>query len=280
MKVILEVTKRLPDPITKRLMNARLNPLLRPTMDWVASKMKHQDGLIQRGVGKGLGFNPGGSNAGYLLGVIETDVQDLLCQWLRAGMTVYDIGANVGFLSVIVARLVGGSGRVIAFEPVPSLAQQTARNAQLNGFEHLSIYPVALSDTDGEAIFQVSQNLTMGKLASPKSSGGSATDLVVRSNRLDTVIREQCLPYPDLVKVDVEGAEAAVLDGAIEVLQRARPLLLIELHSTNAAVADRLDRFAYVARPLGNPQAIRDCPPNSCIAAVPAERQSMLPKSL
>jgi FkbM family methyltransferase len=273
MKAVLELTKRLPEPVVNGLMRVRLNPLLRPAMDWVASRMKNQDSVIQRGVGRGLKFNPGGSNASYLLGTLELGIQEALQLWLRPGMTVYDIGANVGFLTVIAARLVGASGRVLAFEPVPALADQSSHNARLNRFDHVSVYRTALSDADGDAVFQVSENLTMGKLG---SSGSRGNGLMVKRNRLDTLVNDGRFPDPSLVKIDVEGAEPEVLDGAIEVLRRARPMLLIELHSTNQAVADRLDRLGYIGRELGTSRSIRNCAPNTCIAAVPEERNSML----
>jgi FkbM family methyltransferase len=247
--------------------------LLRPGFDWCAVRMKNQDSVIQRGVGKGLRFNPGGSNASYLLGTPEQDTQDVLELWLRPGMAVYDVGANVGFVTVIAARLVGEKGHVCSFEPVPMLADLAVHNANLNQFRQVSVHRIALSDQDGEAVFQVSKNLTMGKLANREShASNAANDLLVSKRKLDSLVATDGLPYPDLVKIDVEGAEAAVLDGATEVLQRARPALLIELHSTNQAVAERLEKLSFVGCLLGSRESIRTGPPNATVAAVPEER--------
>jgi FkbM family methyltransferase len=277
MNLVVELARKLPDPLLKVLLRLRLNPFLRPGFDWFAIRMKNQDSVIQRGAGKGLRFNPGGSNAAYLLGTAEQEVQDVLKLWLRPGMNVYDVGANVGFITVIAALLVGDSGNVCGFEPVPLLADQVVHNAGLNRFRQVSVHRVALSDQDGEAVFQVSENLTMGKLVNRESHEHEATDhLMVRKCKLDTLVAMGGLPDPDVVKIDVEGAEANVLDGAVEVLRRARPALLIELHSTNQAVADRLEEMSFVARLLGSPESIRAGPPNATVAAVPEERASML----
>jgi len=183
----------------------------------------------------------------------------------------------VGFISVIAARLVGEKGNVCAFEPLPMLADQARHNASLNKFRNVSIHRVALSDQDGEGVFQVSNNLTMGKLLNQEShETDAAEELIVRKGKIDTQIAKEGLPDPDLIKIDVEGAEAAMLDGAAEVLRRARPMLLIELHSTNQAVAERLEEFSFVSCLLGSPESIRTGPANATVAAVPEERAFLL----
>ena len=277
MNLAVELARRLPDPLLKQLLRLRLNPLLRPGFDWCAARMKNEDSVIQRGAGKGLRFNPGGSTVSYLLGTAEQEIQNVLQIWLQPGMTVYDVGANVGFITVIAASLVGDRGSVCGFEPLPMLADQAMHNASLNQFRQVSIHRVALSDKNGEAVFQVSKNLTMGKLVDREShEPDAANELVVGKRKLDTLVATDGLPDPDLVKIDVEGAEAAVLDGAAEVLQRARPALLIELHSTNQAVAERLEKLSFVGRLLGSRKSIRTGPPNATVAAVPEERAFML----
>jgi len=277
MIITVEFARMIPDPLLKVLLRVRLNPLLRRGFDLYAARMKNQDSVIQRGAGKGLRFNPGGSNVGYLLGTAEQEIQDVLQFWLRPGMTVYDVGANVGFISVIAARLVGEKGYVCAFEPFPMLADQAMHNANLNQFRNLSIQQVALSDKDGEAIFQVSKNLTMGKLLNQGSNEPDAAgELIVRIGKIETLVATEGLPDPDLIKIDVEGAEAATLDGGVEVLRRVRPMLLIELHSTNQAVAERLEKLSFVSCLLGSPESIRTGSPKATVAAVPKERAFLL----
>ena len=94
-----------------------------PALKWFIHRgqglFRNRTGRIGRGVGKGLLFNVGSCNAGYLLGTTEPEVQEVLATLLRPGMAFYDIGANVGFYSILAARLTGPTGLVISFEPLP-----------------------------------------------------------------------------------------------------------------------------------------------------------------
>lgn len=99
-------------------------PWVKPVFELMANRVRNQDGEIQQGVGRGLRFNTGKSIAGYLLGTAEPDMQAALKNLVRPGMSVYDLGANVGFLSMIAAHLVGPEGRVIVFEPLPANADR------------------------------------------------------------------------------------------------------------------------------------------------------------
>src|ERR1700733_12887928 len=102
---------------------------LRRVCVWGASWLKGQDGVILHGVGKGLKFNAAASHSAFILGNHELEVQELLAAVLRPGMVYYDAGANVGFFAVIVARLVGPSGQIVCFEPLPENARQIEYNA-------------------------------------------------------------------------------------------------------------------------------------------------------
>lgn len=271
-----QLAQYVPDRVMKAVLRARLNNhALRPVFDWCASKMRNQDSAIQRGVGAGLLFNPGSSVVSYLLGTAEVPLQRMLQLWLSPGMTVYDAGANVGFLTVIAANLVGDKGNVYAFEPVPDLADEAEHNAGLNQFRHVTVFRSALSHQDGEAIFQLSDDVTQGTLLA--HAGRSNTrQVTVKTERLDTLIERERLSLPDLIKIDVEGAEGDLLDGAIKVLREVRPMLLIELHATNNAIAERLEALNYVSRVLGSDNSILNAPAHASVAAVPRERASLL----
>src|ERR1700682_1610114 len=104
---------------------------LRRVCSWGASFVKGQDSVILHGSGQGLQFNVAGSHSAFILGNHEPEVQKILATFLRPGRVYYDIGANVGFFAVIAARLVGPSGRVVCFEPLPANARQIEYNARL-----------------------------------------------------------------------------------------------------------------------------------------------------
>jgi FkbM family methyltransferase len=278
MSWALQLARVLPNPIVEAVLRARLNnPVLKPAFDWYAKRMKNQDSVIQRGVGEGLRFNPGDSIASYLLGKVEEPLQQLLQLWLKPGMTMYDVGANVGFVTVIAARLVGEKGRVYSFEPVPALANQAQYNAGLNQFQQVVIYRSALGDHDGDASFQLAPDVMTGALVSQDSPlRQKAGVLRVKVRQLDTLVETDKLTPPDMMKIDVEGAEADVLDGGVQVLRKARPILIIEVHSTNEVVADRIAALDYVGRVLGSSAPIRSAPSHATVVAVPEERASLL----
>jgi len=253
------------------------HPAVRRAFEWSAKRIQWQEGKIRQGVGKGLFFNPGGSNAGYLLGTSEPGVQRAMLALLRPGMTFFDVGANVGFHSTLAGRLIDPSrGHVISFEPLASNSDQIEVNARLNHFDCVRVMRFALGNNDGEARFLLSEISSRGALETagriPSSFTGIAT---VQIRRLDTLMSEAHLPPPDVMKIDVEGAEREVLTGAHETLMRYRPILMIELHGTNPEVASALEAIGYRASVLGRSGSIAEVPWDSYIIARPAERADL-----
>ena len=254
-------------------------PWLKPILERVAGRVRGRDGTIRRGVGAGLRFNPGPANAGYLLGDSEADVQHALAGLITPGMTVFDVGANVGFLTVLAARLVGPSGRVVGFEPLPLNADCIEHNARLNGFDHVAVRREALGSADGRARFLMAPETTRGMLdtsgfAKAENRASGEIDVPVRS--LDSLWAEGAIPRPDLIKLDIEGVEADVLRGAVGLIRATRPVLMIELHDTAAAVAAVLEEFGYRAAVLGDDRPMTQAHWNAHVIAAPADRPEPL----
>ena len=238
----------------------------------VAGFFRNQDGTIQQGAGKGLRFNVGGANVGCLLGTFELAVQDAFVEFVAPGMTVYDVGANVGFYTVIAARLAGPDGRVVAFEPHPANARQISHNARLNPTLSVEVRAEALGAFDGQTVFHLSEEATWGQIDGvrdlPRRKAG---ELTVPLRRLDSF--DGILPPPALIKIDVEQAEVGVLEGGRETIRQRQPILFIELHETNSGVADFLDHAGYHARAIGEPGDLRAVSWNAFVIAVPSERR-------
>lgn len=253
------------------------SPALRRVCVWGASFVKSQDGRILHGVGQGLRFNVANSHSGFLLGSHETEVQQVLRSVLRPGMVYYDVGANVGFFAVIAARLVGPSGRVFCFEPLPANARQIEYNAKLNGFSSIVARSEALGGSNRSETFSLSAEPTWGALATVgKAPDKASGEMQVTVRTLDSLCGADGLPYPDLMKIDVEGAEEEMLMGAQETLSASRPLLVIELHGTNAGVTAVLDRLKYDYAVLGSSISVRDVPWDANIIAAPKERADLI----
>jgi FkbM family methyltransferase len=168
---------------------------------------------VPRGPLKGLRWVTGSSVHGCWLGIYETNKVSRLIQDLHG--TFYDIGANVGFYSLLAASK-GCS--VFSFEPVPENILAIKNHLRINQLE-ATIMPLALSDTDGEASFSVGENNSIGHLGE-----GS---LSVTTAKLDSL----GLQTPDVMKIDVEGAEYLLLQGAEQTLKKHSPAIYLATHS-------------------------------------------------
>jgi len=245
----------------------------------VANRFKNRDGIIARGAGKGLLFNVGRSDGSYLLGTTELGVQMALAAALKPGMTFYDIRANVGFHSMIAARLVGpSSGKVVSFEPVEENARCVSYNARLNGFARVQLKQCALSDVEQDGRFWLSEEPTWGALVSVGSEPTRCIGTItVPVRRLDDVILQDGLPAPNVIKIDVEGAEASVLRGGARTFSEHRPIVMIELHGTNVPIAELLGAMNYNPVVIGSRAAITDSPWDAYVVAAPAEKVELQP---
>lgn len=184
-------------------------------------------GYIQRGDGL-LAYVPPHVDvtAGYRLMKPETDnIQvDLLC---RPGDCVLDIGANVGDWTLAMALRVGPGGRVLAFEPVPYLAETIAKTSRINRQDQVEVHNLALSDADGTAEFSVEHGNSGGSRLGRMEGDFAMTTVPTR--RLDSLLAERPgITRIDFIKIDVEGHELEVLQGAHATLARFRPPLILE----------------------------------------------------
>lgn len=254
------------------------SPALRRICAWGASWVKGQDATILHGAGQGLRFNVATSHSAFILGNHEPEVQELLAHLLRPGMTYFDVGANVGFFAVIAGRLVGPSGHVVCFEPLPPNAAQIEYNARLNGFGNVTVRCEALGGSIRTDVFNTSDEPTWGMLSTvgklPVQPSGQ---IQVQVRTLDSLCcAGGTLPLPDVIQVDIEGAEAEFLEGARATLQASRPVLIIELHGTNAPVTAALDQLGYVYAVLGSSISVQDVPYDANIVAIPQERHDLM----
>jgi FkbM family methyltransferase len=164
---------------------------------------------------------------------------------IRPGDTVYDAGANIGLYVRFMAQEFA-AGRVIAFEPMSLNQAYLKQNIRLGRCEdRVQIVMAALADYDGSAAFQVddlsSASGTLDEVAGGEACQGRRqyglpplTEPVTVA-RLDTLLEQGAVPPPDLIKIDVEGAEVRLLRGATHTLKRYAPKLVIELHGCDAA---------------------------------------------
>jgi FkbM family methyltransferase len=164
---------------------------------------------------------------GYLLGTTEPHLQRIIRQYVAVGDTVYDIGANIGYVSLALAKSVGPSGQVIAFEPIPKNVQYFRESIEINGLTNVQLLEFAASDQRGEAVIRIAGNLSTASLVWHRHDP-SATQLTISTVQIDQLVESGSLAYPKFVKIDVEGAEGSVLKGMQRTVAAAKPILFIE----------------------------------------------------
>ncbi len=186
----------------------------------------------------------------YWLGTYEPDLQAALVDWARQGMVVFDVGANIGYISLLFARHVDESGRVFAFEALPTNQERLVDNLALNGVQdRVQVFCGAVVDSKRLVQFNVAPSGGMGKVegSAGRQDVSYAERLAVPGISLDEFVFQDANPAPDIVKMDIEGGEVLALPGMRRLLAENPPLMLIELHGRQAAqvVWENLTQSGY-----------------------------------
>lgn len=183
---------------------------------------------------------------GYWLGSYEYEMRRLFENTVTEGSIVFDIGAHVGFYTLLAAVLVGPRGTVYAFEPVPRNLAYLKEHLAMNRVTNVTVIEAAASDRGGVLAFEEGPDSFMGSV-SPRGN------LQVRAVSLDELISRGEAPTPDYVKIDVEGAEMRVLLGARGTLTTARPTLFLSVHGRDLhrQCCQFLRSLGYQLQPVG-----------------------------
>jgi len=186
----------------------------------------------------------------FLYGTFEISETRLVQAFLRPGMTFLDVGAHIGYYTVIAARLVGGAGCVCSFEPGDTTREHLLANVERNGFRNVQIHAEALAETTGEVGFYPSVlagNQGISSIVAP--GDGRAAPVTVPSISLDDFAARLGRRI-DFLKMDIEGAELQVIRGGQRVLAGSdAPPIIFEAHEL-APVADALHALGYRIRQL------------------------------
>jgi FkbM family methyltransferase len=163
--------------------------------------------------------------------VWEPHVEAALRRLLRPGDTAYDIGANIGYFSAVMADAVGPTGRVFAFEPVPETFERLDQCRELNGFSQLTPLKLAVGESDTSVEVAISRS-SLGQ-ASIYDQPNEVNPFFVRvaMRRLDDLLIGGDLSPPALIKMDVEGHELPVMQGARQLIAEHLPALIFELNA-------------------------------------------------
>jgi FkbM family methyltransferase len=227
----------------------------------------------------------------YVSGTFEPNELHFLGQILKPGMTMLDIGANEGLYTLFGARRVGPTGRVVAFEPSSRERRSLQHNVTRNRLGNVTIVPSAVGSLEGTAALQIASGVhsghnTLGSLVYDDAPAVGIEHVPVE--RLDVVMDRLAIAKIDVIKIDVEGAEMHVLEGARRTLSSHRPVLMVEANddalraqgaSTDALIAflrGELDYAILVFSPeTGGVEPMSgEAGASANIVAVPSERRA------
>lgn len=189
----------------------------------------------------------GGKLMRVLMGTYEKEQTELFREKIGPGDVVFDIGAHCGYYTLLASKLVGRTGRVVSFEPDPVNASYLQQHVSANHLRQAMVLQLALSDNSGKARFGGGSGTGTGRLCDD-----GAYDVTVR--RLDDLAVQLQLA-PTHLKIDVEGAELAVLRGGEQTITRYMPTIFLSTHGgptqgIHAACCDLLTRWGYELKPI------------------------------
>jgi FkbM family methyltransferase len=200
---------------------------------------------ILQGPLRGKWWIVGSGNHGYWLGSYELEKRARFVRTVARGSVVFDLGANVGYYTLLVSVLAGPEGRVFAVEPLPRNLRFLREHVRLNRAANVTVLDAAVSDRSGTAWFEESDSMSRGHI-------DSRGTIAVRTVALDDLVESGELPRPDLLKIDIEGAEYLALQGFRRTLLAAHPVIFLSTHSTavHAECCQFLQSLGYAIQPI------------------------------
>lgn len=240
---LLDAARMIPRPIRQFVLETPLKefvrPLYRSAMDTQSMQVMHLEEPLK---GHKMYLNPRW-DLRYVYGVYEPLLTKTITQVVQPGWVCLDVGANAGYMALLMAKCCGTGGHVIAFEPLPANYEILKRNVELNHLEHwISCEQLALSNTNGEQQFTFREDTLCGtgSLVNELPHGSQFVSVIdVKTVRGDEYLRRIPVERPiNFIKVDVEGAEGFVIDGLHATLHRDRPQVLLETHAVTGSTSE------------------------------------------
>ncbi|WP_078961859.1 FkbM family methyltransferase [Streptomyces hygroscopicus] len=159
----------------------------------------------------------------YLFGVWEPHMTRWLQRRLQPGDVFVDVGANIGYYSVLASRLVGRNGKVVSVEASPAFHRILLRHAQRNGCANIRAINAAVSDRDELLTFILASSRNMGANSIVPYDGPAESTFQIAARPLPALLTEEEITRARVIKIDVEGAEGGVVRGLLPLLGRVRP---------------------------------------------------------
>ena len=201
----------------------------------------------------------------FFYGHYEPEVIALIKQVVKRGDVAFDVGANIGCHTLIMARAVGEMGRVVAVEPNPKIRKRLSDNLCLNRMNQALVVDCGLSDVDGESSLYVApDNVANQGMSSLHPQPFLTSTVPVKIETLDGLMQRSGCEKLSFVKIDTQGNDHKVLLGGAESIQKYRPYLLFEYDKTEWSISsadfatcdDFLRKNSYTLYVLGRGGAL------------------------
>ncbi len=221
---------------------------------------------IEAGPTKGIWIevNPRTGQA-YIRGNAETLIQKVLAERLKPGDVFFDLGANIGLFTLLAARIVGTSGEVFSFEPDSQNAARLRRNIDRNQFSNITVVEAGIWSSTGKLSFVAAEATSPDRgvgtfMLSSENAEVNRSGTLTQCVALDDFAKTA--PAPTAIKCDVEGAELEFLRGAQATLQKFRPWIICEMHSTanDRAARELLSAWGYKLESLDETHVLATSP--------------------
>ena len=220
--------------------------------------------------------------AAMVMGKYEPETTRLMDRVITQGMTVLDVGAHVGYFSLLAAKAVGPEGKVYSFEPEPENFRLLTENATLNGYRQIEAINRAISATEGEVPFFLTA-LDTGRHSLFQHGLPESTVVEVQTITLDRFLEDRGWPPIGMLKIDVEGAELDVFRGMKQMLGRTLPSFMIVEYNPSLVKNAGSDPLEFLNLPASSGFQVEIIDENKGLVPlepddVPALSESMLRK--
>jgi FkbM family methyltransferase len=199
---------------------------------------------------------------GVLNGSYEPMVQEALRRTVAPGAVVLDVGASMGIMSLIAARLAGPNGQVIAIEPHSRSREAIEAHAAANGMRNIRVLRAAVGARSGEMEMVVTADPLWTITAAVGDHPLRESRERVRLVTLDELVATAEIPPPDVIKLDVEGSEVEVLEGMPKLISQRRPAVIAEMHDHNVDFCRVMNGYGYSVTNLDGPEPVDSAGPN------------------
>jgi len=164
-------------------------------------------------------------------GIHEPVTTQVVKEKIKKGMVCLDCGGNLGYYATLESKLVGKEGRVIAIEPSPVNIRYLKKNLELQGQDNFEVHNLACGNEDGEITFVVHKISNMCRIANEgESESEDKKFITIPVKKLDTFLQDKKLNRLDLIRMDIEGSELRLFEGARETIRKFKPMIQMELH--------------------------------------------------